>query len=106
MQDIKHNIDSLALMNVSVDFDKLSICVFNGLGLAYSNISHALQARDTPVTFEELLEHLLSYEAQIKILVSSTPPASTLASALITSIDPSSHHWSNNHGGRTHNLFQ
>ena len=37
-----HNIDSLALMNVSVDFDELSICVLNGLGSASSNISHAL----------------------------------------------------------------
>ena len=77
MQDAKHNIDSLALMNVSVDFDELSICVFNGLGLAYSNISHALLDRDTPVTFEELFEHRFSYKAQMKILVPSTPPASS-----------------------------
>ena len=63
MQDAKHNIDSLALMNVSVDFDELSIPVLNGLGSAYSNISHALQDLDTPLTFEELFEHLLSYEA-------------------------------------------
>ena len=89
-------------MNVSVDFDELSICVFNGLGLAYSNISHALQDRDTPVTFEELFEHQFSYEAQMKILVPSTPPAS----ALVTSIGLSSHRWSNNRGGRTHNQSQ
>ena len=63
MQDVKHNIGSLALMNVSVDFDELSIHVLNRLGQTYSHISHALQARDTPVTFEELFEHLLSYEA-------------------------------------------
>ena len=42
MQYIKHNIDSLALLNVPVDFDELSICVLNGLGSACSNISHAL----------------------------------------------------------------
>ena len=59
MQDVKHNIDSLTLMNVSVDFDELSIRVLKGLGLAYSNISHALQAQETPVTFEELFEQLL-----------------------------------------------
>ena len=56
-------------MNVSVDFDELSIRVLNGLDPAYSNISHALQVQDTPVTFEELFEQLLSYKAQIKILV-------------------------------------
>ena len=41
MQDVKHNIGSLALMNVLVNFDELSIHVLNGLGPAYSNISHA-----------------------------------------------------------------
>ena len=42
MQDFKHNIDSLALMNVSIDFDELSIHVLNGFGLAYLHILHAL----------------------------------------------------------------
>ena len=54
-----------------------SIHVLNRLGPTYSNISHALQAWDTPVTFEELFERLLSYEAQLQILVLSafvTPP--------------------------------
>ena len=60
MQDVKHNIDSLALVNVSVDFDELSISLLNGLDPAYSHISNALQARDTPITFEELFEQLLS----------------------------------------------
>ena len=69
MQDVKHNIDSLALMNVSIDFDELSIHVLNGLDPAYSNIFHALQVRETPITFQELFEQLLSYEAQMKILV-------------------------------------
>ena len=64
MQDVKRNIDFLALMNVSIDFDELSIHVLNGLGPAYSNISHALQVRETLVAFEELFEQLLSYEAK------------------------------------------
>ena len=42
IQYVKHNIDSLALMNVLVDFDELSIRVLNKLGPAYSNISHGL----------------------------------------------------------------
>ena len=63
MQDVKHNIDSFALMNIHVDFDELSILVLNGLDLAYSNLSHALQVRETSITFEELFEHLLNYEA-------------------------------------------
>ena len=106
MHNVKYNIDSFALMNVSVDFDELSVCVLNRLGPTYSHISHALQAQDTPVTFEELFERLLCYEAQMKILVPSTPPASTPASALVTSTDPSSHRRSNNRDRRTHNLSQ
>ena len=53
MQDVKHNIDSLALMNVSIDFDELSIHVLNDLDRTYSNISHALKVWATLVTFEE-----------------------------------------------------
>ena len=56
MQDVKRNIDALALMNIPVDFDELFIRVLNGLGLAYVNISHTLYVRNTPVTFEELFE--------------------------------------------------
>ena len=93
-------------MNVLFDFDELSIHVLNGLGLAYSNISHALQAQETPVPFEELFEQLLSYDAQIKILVPSTPPASIIAIALVTSTGPSSHRWPNNHGRRHHGRSQ
>ena len=63
MQDVKGNIDSLAFMSVSVDFDELSICVLNGLGPTYSNISHVLQVRETPNTFEELFEKLPNYKA-------------------------------------------
>ena len=101
MQDVKHNIDPLTLMNVSVDFDELSIRVLNGLHLANSNISHALQTRATPVTFEELFEQLFSYEAQMKILVPSAPLASTPTTALVTSPGPLSHCRPNNRGERT-----
>ena len=93
-------------MNVSIDFDELSIRVLNGLSPAYSHISHALQAQDTLDTFEELFEHLLSYKTQLRVLVTSSPPASTPASAVVTSISSSSHRRSNKHGGRTHNRSQ
>ena len=95
---------------VSIDFDELSICILNDLDLTYSNISQALQARATLVTFEEffeeLFEQLLSYEAQMKLLVPLALLASTLATALVTSPDPSSHHWPNNRGGRNHDRSQ
>ena len=106
MKDVKHNIDSLALINVFADFDELSIRVLNELGLAYSNISHALQAQEILVTFEELFKQLLSYETQIKILVPSALPASTPTTALVTSAVPSSHCQSNTRGRQNHNRSQ
>ena len=78
-------------MNVSVDFDELSICVLEELGPTYSHISHALQAWDTPVPFEELFEHLLSSKVQMKIFVSFALLAFIPTSTLVTLIDPSSH---------------
>ena len=69
MQDVKYNIDFLALMNIPVDFDELSFHVLNELSLAYSNLSHALQVRETPIMFEELFGHLLNYEAQLQLLL-------------------------------------
>ena len=87
MQDVKRNIDSLILMNVSIDFNEL-IRVLNELGLTYSNISHALQVWETPITFKELFEQLLSYEAQMKILVPSPPPSSISVTALVVSTGP------------------
>ena len=106
MQDVKHNIDFLALMNVSVDFDELSIRVLNGLNPTYSNISHARQVRDTAVTFEELSERLLSYKAQLKTFVPSATPASSLVSAFVTSTSPSPHCRLTTRGGRNHNQAQ
>ena len=47
MQDVKHNIDSLGLMNVPVDFDELYVHILNRLGPTYSNLSHALHSRDS-----------------------------------------------------------
>ena len=93
-------------MNVSVQFAELSIHDLNELGLTYSNISYVLKAWETLVTFEESFEQILSYEAQMKILVPLVPPTLTPATALVTSTGPSSHRWSNNHGEQNHNRSQ
>ena len=103
MQDVKHNMDSLALMNVPIDFDELSVHVLKGLDPTYSNLSYALQVRETPVTFEELFEHLLNYEAQLQHSIPLAPPASIPVTALVTLYGSLSHRWSNNHGGCNHN---
>ena len=102
MQDVKHNIDSLALMNIVVNFDELSISVLNGLDPAYSHLSHALQARETPITFEELFEKLHSYKAQMKVLVPSALPILHPAITFASLVSPSSHHRSTTRGGWNH----
>lgn len=56
MQDIRTCIKSLALINKHVDFDDLSIHILNGPDLAYSNLSHALQVRDSSLEFDKLFE--------------------------------------------------
>ena len=91
MQDVKHNIDSLALMNVPVDFDEFSVHVLNGHGLAYSNLFHALQVRETLVMFEELFEHLLYYEAQLRHSIPLASPSFISATAMVTLPNSSSH---------------
>ena len=103
MQDVKHNIDFLALMNVSVDFDEFYVCVLNGLGSTYLNLSHALQVRGTSITFEELFKHLLNYEAQLQHSVPLAPPTSILATAMVTLPGSSSHRRLNNCGGHNPN---
>ena len=61
MQDIKFTIDTLALLNAPVDFNELLIRIMNGLDAPYSELSYAIQERDTTITFEELFEKLLNY---------------------------------------------
>ena len=90
-------------MNVLVDFDELFICVMKELGLAYSNLSHALQVQETPVTFEELFEHLLNYEAQLQDSVPLALPGSIPATAMVTLLVSLSHRQSNNLGRRNPN---
>ena len=83
MQEVKHNIDSLTLMNVPVDFDELFLRVLNGLELSYSNLSHALHVWETPVAFEELFKNFLNYKAQLQNLVPLAPPLSIPATAVL-----------------------
>ena len=52
-------------MNVTVDFDELLLRIIDGMDDRYSKLSHALQVCEMQVTFDELFEQLLSYEAQL-----------------------------------------
>ena len=57
--------DALALMNITVDFNELSIRILNDLNPSFIELSHAIQVRDIDIDFDELFEKLLNYEAQL-----------------------------------------
>ncbi|KAJ0971969.1 hypothetical protein J5N97_019928 [Dioscorea zingiberensis] len=84
MQDIQSCIDSLAFMDKPVNFDELSIRILNGLDDSYKHLSSAIQARETPITFEELFEKMLHEEAQQQFLPASPPAHPTTALATQT----------------------
>ena len=57
--------DAFALMDITVDFDKLFIRILNDLNPSFIELSHAIQARDTDIDFDKLFEKFLNYEAQL-----------------------------------------
>ena len=59
--------------------DDLTEKILDGLGDEYTELVHAVQARDTPITFDELHEKLLNYEAAL--LGTKSEPAHFSASA-------------------------
>ncbi|KAJ0969436.1 hypothetical protein J5N97_022313 [Dioscorea zingiberensis] len=102
MQDIQSCIDFLAFMDKPVDFDELSIRILNGLDDSYKHLSSAIQARQTPITFEELFEKLFHEEAQQLFLTTSSLalPATVIATQTRTGSLSSR---SGSSGSRSHN---
>lgn len=66
LQTIKGIADELALIDTHLTDDDLTIFALNGLGSSFKEISAAIRARDTPVTFEELHDKLVEHEAFLK----------------------------------------
>ena len=70
-------------MNKPIDFDELSIRILNGLDEPYKHLSSAIQARETPIEFEELLENLLHVGAQLKLPAPPSPMQPAMAFAAL-----------------------
>ena len=66
LQSLRSTADELALINSLVNEDDLVIHALNGIGSEFKEISAALKARESPMSFEELLEKLTDYEESIK----------------------------------------
>ena len=65
LQTIKARADELAILGAPVDIEDLSERILEGLGFEYTELAKAVQARDTPISFDELHEKLLNFEASI-----------------------------------------
>ncbi|KAK0572894.1 hypothetical protein LWI29_000100 [Acer saccharum] len=66
MQGIKNILDNLELIGHSVDDGAAVIHTLNGLGPSYLPLASAIRARDSTISFEELYDKLLDYEAFLK----------------------------------------
>ena len=65
LQTIKARADELAILGALVDIEDLSERILEGLGSEYTELARAVQTRDTPISFDELHEKLLNFEASI-----------------------------------------
>ena len=65
LQSIKAKADELALLGAPLDAEDLTDKILDGLGDEYKELTRAVQARDMPITFEELHEKLLNFEATV-----------------------------------------
>ncbi|KAA8515450.1 hypothetical protein F0562_018939 [Nyssa sinensis] len=66
LQSVKARADELALLGVLMDDDDLTEKILDGLGSDYKDLVHVVHARDTPISFDELHEKLLTFEAHLQ----------------------------------------
>lgn len=57
---------NLQLAGAPISNEELVIKILSGLGLEYREISAAIRARDTPITYEELFDKLSGHETFLK----------------------------------------
>ncbi|KAK0598282.1 hypothetical protein LWI29_033262 [Acer saccharum] len=66
MQHAKSVADELAMLDAPENPEDLTVKILNGLGVEFKDISSAVRARDSAISFEELHEKLLNSEALLK----------------------------------------
>lgn len=67
LQNVKASIDEFSLLGALFDEDDLTDKNLKALRDDYKELVWAVQVRDTSITFEELHEKLLNYEASLNI---------------------------------------
>uniref|UniRef100_A0A251SM04 Putative zinc finger, CCHC-type n=1 Tax=Helianthus annuus TaxID=4232 RepID=A0A251SM04_HELAN len=69
---MKAIVDELALANSPINDEDLTVHITNQLGDDYKNLTAAIKARDSPITFSELFAKLVDHECSLK--ENSQPP--------------------------------
>jgi len=70
MQTIKTRADDLVLLGASLDEEEITDKILDVLGDDYKELVRVVQAKDTSITFKELHEKLLNFEASLQNLPS------------------------------------
>jgi len=86
---VKTLTDEIAIIDHSSSNDDLTLYVLNGLGSEFWEIVAPIRARESPLTFEELHDLLVGYEAYLRRL--ETAMQHLIASANYTKTKPSNY---------------
>ena len=63
---VKARSDELAILGAPMDIEDLTEKILDGLDDEYKELVRVVQARDTVISFDELHEKLLSFEASLQ----------------------------------------
>lgn len=74
VHDTKSIDDELTLVQSLVDEEDLLIYILGQLGDEYNNITAALKAHDTPISYLKLFNKPVDFERQLGDIVTSSPP--------------------------------
>ncbi|KAH9662761.1 retrovirus-related pol polyprotein from transposon RE2 [Citrus sinensis] len=66
LQHAKTIADELAMLNAPIDNEDLILKILGGLDEDYKDLCSAIRVRDNPITFDELHEKLINFEAHLK----------------------------------------
>lgn len=66
LREIRSIADELATAGAPISTDELIVKILSGLGTEYREISAAIRARDSPISYEELFDKLIDHELFLK----------------------------------------
>ncbi|KAK9266854.1 hypothetical protein L1049_027113 [Liquidambar formosana] len=74
LQTIKTISDELALIDAPITDNDLVIHILNGIGTEFKEIAASIRTRETSISFEELHDKLIDYEAFLERVVTQIEP--------------------------------